>query len=67
MCWPLEMVWSSLILYLGGQEDSISFEHVCLGENCIYTESVRVNEINHRILCTHYITELPEEEGTIIS
>lgn len=67
MCWPLEMVWSSLILYLWGQEDSTSFEHVCLGENCIYTKPVRVNEIHPRILCTHYITELPEEEGTIIS
>lgn len=67
MFWPLEMVWSSLILYLGGQEDSTSFEHVCLGENCIYTEPVRVNEIHPRILCTHYITELPEEEGTIKS
>lgn len=66
MCWPLEMVWS-LILYFLGKEGSTSFGHVCMGKICIYTGPTRVNEIHPRILCTRSITKLPEEESTIIT
>lgn len=59
------LVFSDLIF--GGTGRQYIIWACMFGGKLYIHRTVRVNEINPRILCTHYITELSEEEGTIIS